>query len=324
MAKDALGFEAALTADLPRGVNGASGALVEARWLDPAELQGPRWSYRNGAGAISGLLLGYRNGQAVGIDDDRHAVLIAGARAGKGVSLIVPNLLVRQGSVLAIDPKGELARVTARARREMGQKVVILDPFAANGVYPSGSYNPLAEIDAGEEGAIDDIAAVADGIVTPNERDPHWTDSARSLIEGAIGLVLTWPEGERHLVNVRRLIMLSHPAVVAKAAEKGCDREAALFQLMLACPAFDGLVAGIGAAFAAMADRERASVMSTARTQTKFLDSPKLGAVLRRSDFTLRELKTSGLTVYLSLPATRMGTHARWLRVIVNMALGAM
>ena len=27
------------------------------------------------------------------------------------------------GSVLAIDPKGELARITARARREKGQKV---------------------------------------------------------------------------------------------------------------------------------------------------------------------------------------------------------
>lgn len=315
-------FERDLQEDLPRGVNGAAGSLVEANWLDPHELEGPGWRCRNSDGELSGLVLGYRNGIAVGIDDDRHALLIAGARSGKGVSVIVPNLLVREGSVLAIDPKGELARVTARARGEMG-KTVVLDPFDANGVYPSGSFNPLREIDVDADTAIDDIAAIADGIITPNERDPHWTDSARSGIEGLIGLVLSWPEAERHLPNVRRLLMLSHPAVVMKAAEKKCDREAALFQLMMDCPAFDGLVAGIGAAFAAMADRERSGVMSTARTQTKFLDSPKLAAVLKDSDFQLKELKTSLVTVYLSLPATRMGTHARWLRVIINLALNA-
>jgi hypothetical protein len=40
---------------------------------------------------------------------------VAGSRAEKGVSLIVPNLLKYDGSSLAIDPKGELAKITARA-----------------------------------------------------------------------------------------------------------------------------------------------------------------------------------------------------------------
>ena len=35
---------------------------------------------------------------------------VVGSRAGKGVSLMIPNLLLYEGSVLAIDPKGELAR----------------------------------------------------------------------------------------------------------------------------------------------------------------------------------------------------------------------
>ncbi len=54
-------------------------------------------------------------GRYVGHDDDRHILTVAGSRAGKGVSLIVPNLLFWPGSVIAIDPKGELATVTASA-----------------------------------------------------------------------------------------------------------------------------------------------------------------------------------------------------------------
>ena len=60
-------------------------------------------------------------------DDDRHLVTLAGSRAGKGRSLIIPNLLSYPGSVVCIDPKGENAAVTARYRREvLGQEVVVL------------------------------------------------------------------------------------------------------------------------------------------------------------------------------------------------------
>jgi type IV secretion system protein VirD4 len=45
--------------------------------------------------------------------------------------------------------------------------------------------------------------------------------------------------------------------------------------------------------------------------------------VLQGSDLKLSELKSQKATLYLCLPATRMGTHARWLRVIINLALVA-
>jgi type IV secretion system protein VirD4 len=316
-------FESDLLADVPRGMTGASGSLVEAKWADRSELEEPAWGYRNEQGDIAGILWGYRDGRAVGVRDDRHATLIAGSRNGKGVSVIVPNLLTYAGSVLAIDPKGELTRITTRARRAKGQHVFGLDPFGANGVYPSACFNPLLEIDMSSPYAIDDIASVAEAMIISNERDPHWGDSGRSFVEGNIGLIMSWPEDQRHLPNLRRLVMLTHPAVIAKAAEAKCGREEALFKLMMECTALDGLVAGIGHAFASMADKERASVMSTVRTQTKYLDSPALAKIMKTSDFRLRDLKTKKLTVFLSLPATRMATHARWLRVIIALALVA-
>lgn len=61
-------------------------------------------------------------------------ITIAGSRSGKGVSMIMPNLLFYRGSMQVIDPKGELASITAR-RRAMGltQKVYVLDPFERTG-----------------------------------------------------------------------------------------------------------------------------------------------------------------------------------------------
>jgi len=45
-------------------------------------------------------------GKVLANPDPRHMVTVAANGAGKGVSVIVPNLIAYEGSVLAIDPKG--------------------------------------------------------------------------------------------------------------------------------------------------------------------------------------------------------------------------
>src|SRR3954449_4333336 len=49
-----------------------------------------------------------------------------------------------------------------------------------------------------------------------------------------------------------------------------------------------------------------------------------MASVLRGSDFKLEELKERRTTVYLCLPAMRLGTHGRWLRLMIGMALEAL
>ena len=297
------------------------GRIVEAEWLDPGELTGPRWQYRNEKNEVAGLILGYRNGRGVGSMDNRHILTAAGSRGGKGVSLIVPNLLMYDGSVLAIDPKGELARITARARRQKGQKVVVLDPFGESGLV-AGRFNPLEELDPAGQHVKDDAGQIADALIVANERDPHWTDSARILIKALILYTLTLPPEERTLITVWRLLSATHPLVTELARRSECTGRAALFLLLRACgDAFDGTVASAGVNFGQMAEKELASVFSTVLTQLEFLDSKAMEATLVGNDIKLSELKSRKATLYLCLPATRMGTHARWLRVIINLAL---
>ena len=329
-------FEDGLKDNFPRGLEKLRDFATSARWATYEETTSPNWRFGSTAGM---MFLGYRGDVRIGRRDDRHQTTIGGNRGFKGVSLINPTLMTYEGSVLAIDPKGELARLTAAPRvRRLRQDCFVLDPFGESGV-PSFSFNPLAEIKeyvpelpkVRYPYAVDDAASVADALIVPSGNDAHWTDSAKILLHALILLTLAQEQTEdfpddRNLVTVRAFLMLKHGAVLHDAEVstdfKG-NREVALFRLMEDCKDFDGLVSGVGASFLSMAEKERASILSSARTQTAFLDSPALQSVLQKSSFSLADLKRKPTTVYLCLPASYMGTHSKWLRVIITLAVRA-
>ena len=151
-------------------------------------------------------------GTPIGIGDDRHIVTIAGNRSGKSRGGLVPNLAMYPGSVLVVDPKGELAQLTARRRHELGQTVYVIDPFEAGGaaLRPyAATFNPLAMLEYSSD-LLADAGLIADALIvpTPGEKDPHWNDSARGLIEGLVLHVATCPKyaGRRDLVTVYELL----------------------------------------------------------------------------------------------------------------------
>ena len=71
-------------------------------------------------------------------------------------------------------------------------------------------------------------------------------------------------------------------------------------------------------------DREAAGVLSSAQRHTHFLDSPRMTAVLARSDFSFAELKEGVSTVFLVLPPDRLDAYSRWLRLMVVQAMTAL
>jgi type IV secretion system protein VirD4 len=324
-------FERRLRQDLPRGhVAQPKSAGRErglfARWLTPEEMTGEQWSHEGG------LLLGRRAGCLIGWKDDRHVMTIAGSRAGKGVSLIIPNLFRYEGSALVVDPKGENAAETAAWREEgLGQDVHVLDPFSVSG-RPCSSFNPLAELDAEYPHLIEDAGLFADALIThPDRGEKHWTESAQALLRALILLVAGEDETRRNLITVRKLLMLSDEKIRDRqfaAAQKGQELsgQEALIQLLRAeiNRSHGHICVGLAEQLSAMGDNERGSVLSSARTQTQWLDDERIADVLCRSDFDVADLKRRKTTIYLCLPAMRMGTHARWFRLMILLALSVM
>ncbi len=142
---------ASILDDFPRGVEEGriktENKVPQGEWLATAKvLSDSRLTY-NSTRPDDKIFLGSLDERFIGIADDRHMITVAGSRAGKGVSVIVPNLIYYSGSILAIDPKGELASITARRRAEgLGQKVIVLDPFNRTSEVArpyKASFNPM-------------------------------------------------------------------------------------------------------------------------------------------------------------------------------------
>ena len=335
--------------DVRRGVPSVPAAEQTppcAEWMDPDEVVDDPAYHPDG----TKLLLGELAGQVIGVRDDRHAVLVAGSRAGKGRSVLIGNLLKYTGSVLAIDPKAELTSITARRRADgvrgrysgLGQKVCVLDPFdrAASWVEPfKKSFNPVSILSPTSPTLIEDAGLIADALVVTSggEKDPHWDESARSLIEALILHVATYPtyEGRRDLVTVRELLSKGVSVTDGEEVTGGEDglelqmEDNAELLTEINEDAALVLQGGIADYFQ-KPENERGSVKSTARRHTKFLDFPALQKVLRdappEETFDLSELKThpNGMTIYLCLPTGRLATCNRWLRLFVNLVLEAM
>lgn len=292
----------------PRG-SGKRGAVESApsqTWQDPS-LLGDDWTWQPG-----GILLGRCGDRKLGRFDSRHVVTVAGTQAGKSSSVLIPNLRRYPGSVVVLDPKGELARECARYRKAMGQDVYILDPFGELGD-ESASYNPFSELGFGNMWHVAaDAAQAADALIINNARDPHWTDSAKNVSRAEI--LLNVAQGKTPTLRSLRDFLCSTPPEFERR-----------FMEMIDTAAFNGTVANVGKTFLGKltgTSREFYSILSTAQEQTAPFDD--LLHVTDRSDFKLANLNSGRMSIFLVLPGLRMGTHFRWLRVMIQQALAAL
>ncbi|MFC6199196.1 type IV secretory system conjugative DNA transfer family protein [Ponticaulis profundi] len=244
--------------------------------------------------------------------DDRHIGMVANNRSGKGRAFIIPNLAHWLGSAIIYDPSGENYMATARYRREvLGQKVVLLDPFGVTGD-PTDSWNPLHEIDFENDPlAIDKCHVVSESLVPLEGDKPYWTHAARKMISMLIAFVGTNALREHvHLTQVRDLLLSGDPS--------------SLWIAMARNEAFGGLIRRFAESNEHRAESELGSTMETARTAMKWLDSGVVGQNTSQSSFSMRELKTGKVSVYIVIPAGMGDTYKAWMRLLFDAAFEAM
>lgn len=258
------------------------------------------------------LFLGQDGDRLIGLKTERHAITIAGAGAGKGACVIIPNLKKWTGNVLVIDPKGEAAEETVLDREKMGQSVYVVDPFSSSRVDDRfrASYNPLDELDLNSLTIKEDIESISDGIIM--RADPsasHWDDGAQAIISGMIAFVLlTLPKEQQNLIEVRAIL---------RNVDR-FDNTAEEMKNLIGC---GGLCeAGASAIYA----KEGGYFVSNAEKNTRWLDSAGMQNVLTESSFSLSDLKRKKASIFLVLPANYLGQHGRFLRLFVRCAIEQM
>ena len=294
-------------------------------------------------------LNGREAGGKINYSGPLHLVLFGPNGAGKSTRLLVPNLLSIKGrSIVVIDPKGQLAAITAKYRHEtIGDDVKIIDPFGVlaeevrkdpypyryltqHGLIESAGFNPLAALNPGLPSFYDDAKVIAEALIKIQGNDPHWSESAQGLVTGLIMWEKKRNGKDANLENVR--FMLTE----ADTWERTFDPEAGRY--------VEGLVSGLSVTAAQMVaeggyeiaslaarfkketpTKEMESVRSAAETQTEWLLSPLMRADLKKGGVDFSKLKSGDrpMTVYVILPSKYLESHSIWLRLVVSEALRA-
>ncbi len=146
-------------------------------------------------------------GGEINYREDRHILVFGPTGSGKTKRFLIPNLLLglENESVIVIDPKGEVADVTAKHRRALGHNVVMLNPFNVRGLGSAG-FNPMAALDPKSDTFYDDAAALGEALIKVEGSEPHWSESAQGLMVA----LLMWEKRERgdkaSLENVRQML----------------------------------------------------------------------------------------------------------------------
>ena len=256
---------------------------------------------------------------------DRHLITVGPNGSGKTRRLLVPNLYrLKDWSIVVIDIKGELAALTAAYRAaQADHKVVVIDPFSVMAKnYPrlvekfpylaSNGCNPIAALDPGSEDFPDDALTLAEAIIRVEGQEPHWSQSAQDLIAALIMFVRLTKPG-LGFAEVRSLLGQPAPEfrqTVRDMMIAGIDKDCE--ELTIKAGRFSEITGE---------NKELNSVISTALTQTRWLDSRPIKADLARGAFDFGNLKQRPTTVYLILPPRYLATHSTWLRLMVTSVL---
>ena len=273
----------------------------DARWANGGEMRKAKLH------ATTGLILGKKAGQLLTNNEPVHALVVAPTRSGKGVGIVIPNLLTWPGSVIVLDIKHENYQRTAGARAQT-QPVHMWSPMAEH----SASFNPLDFITASGPNRISDIQRLAT-ILLPQEGygDSMWVNEARSLFMGLVLLVLEDKDKASTLGEVYRTLMSEQDLV--QIAEEALDNDE-----------LDRTCKELLANFKNKAAKERSGVKSNLTQAMGLWANPHIDAATAESSFDLRTLRKKSASIYVGVAQDQLVTLAPLLNLFFQQAVAVL
>jgi type IV secretion system protein VirD4 len=239
-----------------------------------------------------GLLLAQTNGKLLAFGGAEHVIVYAPTRSGKGVGVVIPNLLSWTDSVVVLDVKKENFVKTAGFRAAHGQEVHLFDPFDSQS--RTARYNPLSAVRLDPADLYDDLQRIAGMLFPPDPRsDPFWTEAARSAFIAIGGYVAETPPLPFTIGEILRQLtaasdVKAHFEDVMSARQSGPD------QLSPPC------VAALND-FLAASENTLQSVRKTVTARLGLWLNPRIDAATSASDFDLSKLRAQAISIYLAV-----------------------
>lgn len=275
-----LGLVVAFAMHRPRKLHG------DARWANSSEIRS--------AGLMDGkgIILGRRKNQFLRFGGTEHVLLEAPTRSGKGVGVVIPNLLEWPDSVVVLDVKQENWEKTAKYRQTQGQKVLLFDPLDAEG--KTARFNPLAYINRSDEvEVIDELQKLAGMLFPPPANgESFWSDSARTAFIGVAAYVAATPERPFTFGEIYRQITTGNPqkrfpAIINKRKADGKP--------------LSGPCASALNDWTTSSDNTFTGIRQTVTAKLNLWLNPYVDAATSESDFDFRDFRNARISLYLGV-----------------------
>ncbi len=269
------------------------------------------------AGLMSdtGIIVGKRGSRFLVFGGQQHVLMAAPTRSGKGVGIVIPNLLNWPDSVVVLDIKQENWDLTAGYRATHGQPCFLFNPAAAD--RRTHRFNPLGYVSDDPAFRINSVQKIANMLYPdlPNV-DPIWNASCRSLFVGIVLYLIETPSLPRTLGQVLRCTLTR--IETAKHFTNIIDARAKTSHpLSLECQTALNDYIGV------TSENTRSSIKKTFTSRLELWLNPVVDAATSANDFDLRELRTRRMSVYIGITPDNLDRLQPIVNLLFQIALDA-
>ena len=254
------------------------------------------------------------------IGKSKHLLLAASTRGGKGVSVVIPNLLEWRESAVILDVKREAWEETAGQRATYGA-VYLFDPFSDDG--STHRWNPLWYVRLDPNHRNGDIVAIAATLYKDMSGDnPFWPAIARKTFVAACECLFDkyvadqsvgFDTGLPTLGSVYRLLAGAH-------LKHGQSLQQYLSELlkqsMLGTHARTSLNNLVG-----LAPETFTSAIETALAPLNIFSNPIVDAATSGNDFDLSKLRKTIQSIYVGVSPAKLIEAKEVLNLFIEQAI---
>lgn len=299
-----------LTPDIKKLPNGTQ------RWAQLSDLR--KCGLLNPNGFLIGKL-GYGSYVYTG-PYESHILTIAPSGSGKGVGVVIPNLLRHSGSAVVLDPKGENLIITSKKRSQLGNKVFYYDPWGVIDKYRNmygndnvapeaikAHINPLDFIRPDDTNMVDYARMMAASLIIRQDPDAaYFYNGAETFITQLIIYICSrFPLGHpnRNMLYLRQLVTMPPRQLLRDEIEvnytdmiaRGGSPNLMIVELI------NWLKRNTDAGTNAFNN-----IYDFAIQGTEFMTSPQVSSSLLDSNVPIMELKKKMMSLYLILDTDRI------------------
>jgi len=261
----------------------------------------------------NGIVVGSFGGKLVRLSGQQFVILAAPTRSGKGVGVVIPNLLEYGESVVVLDIKQENFDLTSGWRASQGHEVFLFNPFAED--RRSHRWNPLSYVSDDPAFRVSELMSIA-AMLYPDGADDQkfWISQARNAFMAFTLYLFENRDDER-----RQGFPATHGAptlggVFRLSTGDGSD----LRKYLKSLSEKTFLSGNARAAFAnllSQADETFASIMGTFKEPLNAWINPVLDKATSDNDFLLTDLRRKKMTIYIGIQPNKLAES----RLIINL-----